>query len=83
MLLEIDNKGAKDLIDNWSVGGRLHHVEVKQFFLRELKEQGLLKVKWLNSENNMSDIFTEESGRTAVQSACLSDLWTHDYCAWH
>jgi hypothetical protein len=55
MLLEIDNKGAKDLIDNWSVGGRLHHVEVKQFFLRELKEQGLLKVKWLNSENNTSD----------------------------
>jgi hypothetical protein len=28
MLLEIDNKGAKDLINNWSVGGRLRHIEV-------------------------------------------------------
>jgi hypothetical protein len=23
MLLEVDNKGAKDLVNNWSVGGRL------------------------------------------------------------
>jgi hypothetical protein len=62
MILEIDNKGAKDLIDNWSVGGRLRHVEVKQFFLRELKEQGLLKVKWLCSESNTSDMFTKNLG---------------------
>jgi hypothetical protein len=27
MVLEIDNKGAKDLVNNWSVGGRLRHVE--------------------------------------------------------
>ena len=28
MKLEIDNKGAKDITHNWSVGGRLRHVEV-------------------------------------------------------
>jgi hypothetical protein len=33
MLLEIDNKGAKDLINNWSVRGRLRHIKVKQCFL--------------------------------------------------
>jgi hypothetical protein len=32
LVLEVDNKGAKDLVNNWSVGGRLRHVEVKQFF---------------------------------------------------
>jgi hypothetical protein len=42
MLLDVDNKGAKDLVNNWSVGGRLRHVEVNQFFLRALKEQGLI-----------------------------------------
>ena len=31
---EIDNKGAKDITHNWSVGGGLRHVEVKHFFLR-------------------------------------------------
>jgi hypothetical protein len=29
MILEVDNKGAKDLVNNWSVGGRLRHIEVK------------------------------------------------------
>ena len=32
--IEIDNKGKKDIIHNWSVGIRLRHVEVKHFFLR-------------------------------------------------
>jgi hypothetical protein len=31
MILEIDNKGAKDLVNNWSVGGRLRHVEANIF----------------------------------------------------
>ena len=32
MKLEIDNKGAKDITHNWSVGGKLRYVEVKQFY---------------------------------------------------
>jgi hypothetical protein len=35
MILEIDNKGAVDLMHNWSVGGRTRHVEVRQYFLRD------------------------------------------------
>ena len=62
MVLEIDNKGAKDLIDNWSGGGRLRHVEVKQFFLRELKEKGILTVKWISTEANTSNINTKNLG---------------------
>jgi hypothetical protein len=38
MILEMDNKGAVDLINSLSVGGCTHHIDVKQFFLRELKE---------------------------------------------
>ena len=83
MLLEIDNKGAKDLIDNWSVGGRLRHVEVKQFFLRELKEQGLLKVKWLNSENNTSDIFTKNLGGPLFNQHASAICGPDDYYAYN
>ena len=77
MILEIDNKGAKDLIDNWSVGGRLRHVEVKQLFLRELKEQGLIIVKWLGSAENSADLFTKNLGgplfTTHTQTVCGID----------
>ena len=59
MILEVDNKAAVDLCNNWSIGGRTRHVEVKQFFLRELKERGLIHVKWTSGEKMTSDIFTK------------------------
>jgi hypothetical protein len=37
MILEVDNKGAVDLVNNYSVGGRTRHVETRQYFLRQLK----------------------------------------------
>ena len=33
MLLEIENKGTSDLINNWSVGGRTRDVGIIQFSL--------------------------------------------------
>jgi hypothetical protein len=38
MILEIDNKGAVDIPNNWSVGGRTKHINTQFYFLRELKE---------------------------------------------
>jgi hypothetical protein len=34
MILEMDNKGAVDIANNWSIGGRTRHVDVRQCFLR-------------------------------------------------
>ena len=59
MILEVDNKAAVDLCNNWSIGGRTRHVEVKQYFLRELKERGLINVRWTSGESMTSDIFTK------------------------
>ena len=36
MTLAVDNKGTKDLIDGWSVGGRTRHIDVLCFFLCQL-----------------------------------------------
>jgi hypothetical protein len=43
MILEIDNEGAVDLTSNWSVGGQTRHIDTRYYFLRELKEQGIIK----------------------------------------
>jgi len=40
MVLKMDNSGAVDIANSWSVGGRTHHVDVHNDFLRELKDQG-------------------------------------------
>jgi hypothetical protein len=83
MLLEIDNKGAKDLVNNWSAGGRLRHIEVKQFFLRELKEQGLIVVKWLASEDNTSDMMTKNLGGQTFMHHTLTGCGNDEYFAYN
>ena len=59
MLLEMDNSGAVDIANSWSVGGRMHHVDVRNCFLQELKDQGLLVIKHIVGEQNDADIFTK------------------------
>ena len=59
MLSEVDNEGAADVCDNWTVGGQTRHIEVKQCFLCELKESVILKIQWKSSEEMTSDLFTK------------------------
>ena len=59
MILEVDNQGAVDLANNWSAGGRTRHVDVRQNFLRKLKENGILLVKWIHDPTNDADLHTK------------------------
>ena len=61
MILEVDNKGAVDLCNNWSVGGRTRHISVKQYFLRDLKEAGISRIIHKAGELAASDIFTKST----------------------
>ena len=38
MLLEMDNSGAVDIANSWSDGGRTRHVNMRNYFLCELKD---------------------------------------------
>jgi len=58
-VLEMDNKGAIDLTNNWNAGGRTRHIDVCHHFMRELKEEGLLEVKWIPTSEMSSDLFTK------------------------
>ena len=57
-IVEMDNQSAVHLANNWIVGGRTRHIDVCQCFLTELKEAGLLVVKWFPGPLNEADIFT-------------------------
>jgi hypothetical protein len=59
MVLEMDNQGAVYLANNWSIGGRKRHIDVQSVFLRELKEDGVLVIKWIAGAVNEADIFTK------------------------
>ncbi len=63
MVLEKDNRGAINLINSFSVGGRMQHIDVKQCFLQELKEEKILVVKWIPGSENEADIFNKNLDR--------------------
>ena len=60
ILASIDSGGAVDIGNNWSVGGRIHYMEVKQHFLQELKEAGIIEFQWVSRVNNEADMFTKK-----------------------
>jgi hypothetical protein len=60
MILEIDNKEAVHIINSFSVGGRTGHINVRQCFLRELKEAKQLIVNWIPGSENSADMFTKK-----------------------
>ena len=67
MILESDNKGMVDLVNNHSVGGRTRHIETRQYFLRQLKEDNIIKVVWTPGKTNSSDIFTKNLPRAEFE----------------
>ena len=46
LLASIDNDGAVDIGNNWSIGRRTCHMEVKQNFQQELKEASINEYLW-------------------------------------
>jgi hypothetical protein len=59
MVLYMDNQAAVDLANGWSIAGRTRHMETPIWFIRELKEQGVLKIEWISGDTNESDMFTK------------------------
>eukprot|EP00957_Ditylum_brightwellii_P076153 5788841-Ditylum_brightwellii.AAC.1 len=43
MILEVDNRGAVDMANNWSAGGRAWHIQTCMSFQRNLQEAKLVK----------------------------------------
>ena len=79
MLLEMGNKGLVDLANNWSVGGRTRHVDVRNHFLRDLKDEGLLIVRHVPGEENNTDIFTKNVTRPIFQRHLSTFVGTDKY----
>ena len=62
MTLDCDNSGTKDLINNWNVSGRMRHVrhvDVKKFWLRDLKEDNIVLILWVPTDKMTADLLTK------------------------
>ena len=57
MLLEVNKKVALDLTNDQRSGWQKRHIDVKQYFLGEFKEEGLLWIKNIRGDENNADQF--------------------------
>ena len=57
--VECVNKSTVELVNGWSVSGNSKHINIRINFLRKLKENGLLCVEWVLSNNMVGDLYTK------------------------
>lgn len=69
--LEISNKGAVDLSHNWSMSVRSLHDSIRQSFLYELSEEGIIEVDWIQTDENSADLLTKTLSGTIFESGIL------------
>ena len=59
IIVNVDNAGAIFLSNNKSVGQRTKHIDTRYHFVREYVEDGILKIVYVQSEDNEDEILTK------------------------
>ena len=59
MMVRVDNVTAMFLANNPALSQREKYISVRQHFIREHVENGLIKIIFVKSKFNTADIFTE------------------------
>ncbi|KAJ1586314.1 hypothetical protein NDA12_006791 [Ustilago hordei] len=64
-----DNTGtiqvSKDPAQHW----KLKHIDTKYHFIRDNVQDGKVKIKYINTADNLADLFTKPVGKTTLQRA--------------
>jgi hypothetical protein len=59
--VKVDNTGAIYIANNYSIGQRTKHIDVRAHFVREYIEDGILKVVFVRTDDNDADIYTKNT----------------------
>jgi hypothetical protein len=70
-VVKSDNVGALLMSQISSTGVRSRHVDTRYHIIREDREDEIVKVEFLNSSENDSDIFTKNVGQDTYEHFSL------------
>lgn len=65
-----DNQGAICLAKNQMYSSRTKHIDVKHHFIRDLIDNGTIKIQYLKSEDMLADLFTKSLPAPRLQKLC-------------
>jgi len=60
-----DNKGCVDVIKSPKVNPRTRHISIKYHHFREHVTNGNIEVEWIDTKNQLADIFTKPLSKQA------------------
>lgn len=66
-LLCIDNKSAIQVAQNPEHHGRMKHLDLRFYWLRDMVEKGLIRVEYLQTEDMPADILTKPLAKPQVE----------------
>ena len=67
MILDTDNKSTYDIVNSYGPTPGTKHIQVRYLFLRELQENGIIKMRWIPGGTNDSDLFTKNLDRPTFE----------------
>ena len=79
MEVKCDSKGAVDLVNGWTVGGGTKHMDIRLAFLQELKEANTIRVSWIPTGQNTSDIHTKNMEKTLFEQHAKVHVGDDEY----
>jgi hypothetical protein len=62
-----DNTGAIFLARNRQVGQKTKHIDIRHHFVRDLKEEGKLEIRYVNTDHNEADICTKNMSESTFE----------------
>jgi hypothetical protein len=74
IVVKTDNVGALFMSQNSSTGVRSRHVDTRYHFIRENVEDGIVRVEFVKSSDNDSDIFTKNVNQEMYEKHAMKFL---------
>jgi hypothetical protein len=68
--LRCDNQGAIALVKNPVFHQRTKHMDIRFFFIREAQEEGKIDINYINTDEQLADIFTKALASPRFSKLC-------------
>ena len=78
MQVHVDTVGAIFLAENNNSGERTKHVDIRYHFVREVIQEGKVKIVFVRSKENVADIFTKNTTGDIFQQHMQKLVWSKE-----
>ena len=78
IVVRCDNVGAIFLGYNAKTSQRTKHIDIKAYFIREYVDQGIVKIIFVKSEDNFSDMWTKNTDQQTFRRHIIKFMNTQE-----